>query len=256
MRSISAEQALRYVSGLELPARKGYESLETVNYGFDTTKNQAMVVGADIVSFVQGVTPERREDIVNSSLLAQLAAKKRVSDPKQIYDWYNTYFDVLTNIGWVIQDQGFATYSEQSEGFEAHEAILKVATVLLGPTATALAIVTATVNSLKSMSSDSPWITLFNRESQSANTARFQVTLAEQTNDDQLLVSLMAFGLEATATLTQVLFFKLRANEATLKHYSGKVTINAHVLSNVRDAIKKRIAGFAKGYVEALPPLG
>ncbi len=256
MRNISAEQALRYVSGLELPARTGYESIGAVDYGFDTSKNQAMVVGADIVSFVQGVTPEQREDIVNSSLLAQLAAKNKVSDPKQLYDWYNTYFDVLTNIGWVIQDQGFSTYAEQSEGFEAHEAILKVAAVLLGPTTTALAIVTATVEALKSMSSNSPWITLFNRESQSANTARFQVTLAEQSKDDQLLVSLMAFGLEATSTLTQLLLFKVRANEATLKQYSGKVTINAHVLSSVRDVIKNRIAGFAKSYVEALPPIG
>jgi hypothetical protein len=31
-----------------------------------------------VVSFVKGVTPKRREAIINSSLLAQLAAKKKV----------------------------------------------------------------------------------------------------------------------------------------------------------------------------------
>ncbi|MGE5239326.1 MAG: hypothetical protein ACM3ON_11030 [Chloroflexota bacterium] len=261
MKHISAEHALSFVKALELPAPRGYDELlgdktvKPVEYGFDTAKNQAMVVGSDIVSFVQGVTPERREDIVNSSLLAQLAAKKKVSDPTKIYDWYNAYFDVLTNIGWAVQDQGFAEYSESSAGFEAHEAILSVAAVLLGPGATTLAIIKATLDALKSMSTDSPWITLFNRESQSAHTARFQVTLAEQSSDDQFLVSLMAFGLEAKAALTQVLFFKFHSNEASLKHYSGKVTINAHVLASVRDAIKNKLAGFAKDYVEALPPL-
>ena len=254
MKSSSVEQARRYVSALELPARKkGWESFESVDYALDAGKNQAMVVGSDIMSFVQGVTTEQREDIVNSSLIAQLAAKKRVSDPSQIYDWYNVYFEVLSQIGWVIQDQGFSTYSETSAGFDAHEAILKVATALLGPGATALTMVMTTLEALKTMSSDSPWMTLFNRESQSANTARFQVTLAEQVKDNQFLVSLMAFGLEANKTLTQVLFFKLTSSEASLKHYSGKVTIDTHILSTIRQDIKDRIAAFSREYVKQLP---
>ena len=65
-------------------------------------------------------------------LLAQLVAKKKTSDPNQIYAWYNAYFDVLTHIGWVVQDQGFAEYHESSDNFEAHRAILAIATTLLG----------------------------------------------------------------------------------------------------------------------------
>lgn len=260
MNKISAEHAHQFVANLSLPAKpergyeaRGFETVEEPVFNFDTVKDQAMIVGSDIVSFVKGVTPDRREDIVNSSLLAQLGAKKQVSDPTKIYDWYNAYFDVLMNIGWVVHDRGFATYSEQSKGFEAHEAILAVAASVLGPTATAMAVVKATLDALKSMSSDSPWMTLFNRESQSANTARFQVMLTEHGSDDQFLVSLMAFGLEAQKTLTQVLFFKFQSSEATLKHYSGKVTINSHVLSSVRDLIKDKIAGYTRDYLKALP---
>ncbi len=256
MKAISADQAQRYVRNLVLPARPGggYEgATEEFKFDFDAVKNQAMVVGSDIVSFVKGVTPERREDIVNCSLLAQLAAKKQVGDMTKVYDWYNAYFDVLMNIGWAVQDRGFATYTEASENFDAHEAIIKVAESLLGPTATTMVVVKATLDALKSMSADSPWITLFNRESLSANTARFQVTLAEQGVDDQFIVSLMAFGLEARAKLTQVLFFKYRSNEATLKHYSGKVTINSHVLSGARELIRNRISAFTMDYLKALP---
>jgi hypothetical protein len=212
-----------------------------------------MIAGSDIISFVRGVTSERRRDIVNSSLLAQLAAKKRVPDATDIYRWYDTYFDVLAHIGWIIQDRGFSTYSQVSENFEAHEAILQVATSLLGPAAPTLAVVKATLDALKSMSSGSSWITLFNRESQSANTARFQVTLAEAEDNGQFLVSLMAFGLEAKSTLTQVLFFKFHANDAMLRHYSGKVTINSTVLASVRNAIAEKVAAFSKDYVAALP---
>ena len=258
MKNISPDQARRYVDSLQMPERmlsRGVKDVGTVELNFEQIKDQAAVVGSDIVSFVKGVTPERREDIVNCSLLAQLAAKKQVSDPSRIYDWYNTYFDVLMHIGWSVQDRGFATYSETSENFEAHEAIMKVAASLLGPAATTLAVIKATLDALKSMSAESPWITIFNRESQSAQTARFQVTLAEQGEEDQFLVSLMAFGLEAKATITQVFFFKFKSNEASLKHYSGKVTINTDVLTNVRDLIKNKIATHATGYIMALPDL-
>jgi hypothetical protein len=65
----------------------------------------------------------------------------------------------------------------------------------------------------------------------------------------------MAFGLEAKATITQVLFFKFKSSEASLKHYSGKVTINTDVLTSVRDLIKNKIAAHAAGYIMALPDL-
>ncbi len=257
MNTMAQERARRFVDSLQMPdlPRSRARGFDTVDINFDEVKDQATVVGSDIVSFVQGVTPERREDIVNCSLLAQLAAKKQVGDPERIYDWYNAYFDVLTHIGWSIQDRGFATYSESSQNFQAHEAIMKVAASLLGPTATTLVVIKATLDALKSMSSDSPWITMFNRESQSTKTARFQVSLAEQDGQGQFRVSLMAFGLEAEADLTQVLFFKFRTSEASLKHYSGKVAINTHVLTNVRDLIKQKITAHAADYIMALPDL-
>ena len=257
MKSITPDQARRYVSSLNLDERlrRGADPAATVEFNFDRAKNQAVVVGSDIVSFVKGVTPERREDIVNSSLLAQLAAKKQVSDPARIYDWYNAYFDVLIHIGWSVQDRGFATYSESSDNFQAHEAVMKVAASLLGPAATTLAVVQATLDALKSLSAESPWLAIFNRESQNAQTARFQVTLAEEAEDDQFLVSLMAFGIEAKATLTQVLFFKFKSSEASLRHYAGKVTINTNVLATVRDLIKTKIAAHAVDYIKTLPEL-
>jgi hypothetical protein len=120
----SKNQAVEFVTLLELPFELEYEAVETppTPFDFDAAKNQAMIVGSDIVSFIKGVTPERRVDIVRSSLLAQLVAKKQVPDTSEIYRWYDAYFEVLTNIGWVIQERNFSTYSEASDNFEAHKA--------------------------------------------------------------------------------------------------------------------------------------
>jgi hypothetical protein len=251
---LSVADARKFVAGVELPppphvshAREVAEPLKLVK-----DKTQALVVGSDVMSFVQGVTAERRQDLVNASLLAQLVATKRVPDPTNIQAWYDAYFEVLTNLGFAIQDRQFAEYTEDSEDFKAHEAIINIASTLLGGAPMALALIKTTLEALKT---DGPWLTLFTRESQSAKTAKFQVTLGEPGQGDQFLVSLMAFALTARANLTQLLIFKVRSNDATLKHVSGKVTINPEVLTNVRDDVSRRLVKYAKAYVEALPEL-
>jgi len=256
MSSDSVANARRFVEALRLrptPRAGDAPPQSAVDLALDAAKDQAAVVGSDVISFVSGVTAERRAAIIDSSLLAQLVAKKTVGDPSRIDDWYDAYFEVLTNIGWLVQDRSFAEYREQHSYLDAHQAILAVATALLGTAPAALALVKATLDALRSMDADSPWITIFSRECQAARTARFQISLAEQDPNGQFFVTLMAFGLEATSTVTQVLFFRASASEATLRHFSGRVTISTDVLDGVRDAIRAKLAGVAADYVRLLP---
>jgi hypothetical protein len=250
----SAARARAFVASVELPALRVTRSTGVAEQQLQLVKDktQAVVVGSDVMSFVEGVTPERRQDLVNASLLAQLVATKRVPDATNVQAWYEAYFEVLTNLGFVIQDRQFAEYTESSSDFAAHEAIISIAATLLGGAPTALALIKTTLEALKT---EGPWLTVFTRESQFAKTAKFQVTLAEPGQGDQFLVSLMAFALKAQANLTQVLIFKLRANGATLKHLSGKVTINPDVLASVREDVARKLEKYAKSYVAALPEL-
>src|SRR5689334_6372013 len=110
--AVTVASARQFVDRADIPpAVRSRDALPpAAALAFDTAKTQAALVGSDIVSFVQGVTPERREAIVNSSMLAQLVAKKKIADPTQLFAWYDSYFDTLSNIGWVIQDKSFAEY--------------------------------------------------------------------------------------------------------------------------------------------------
>ncbi|MGQ0649767.1 MAG: hypothetical protein ACT4P7_19615 [Gemmatimonadaceae bacterium] len=258
IKKISIASAREFVSGADIPAprRSRSAAAPTTQVAFDSAKTQAAVIGSAVVSFVNGVSAERRDAIVDSSLLAQLVAKQKVPEPDRIYDWYEAYFDVLTNVGWVVQEKGFAEYKEASKDFDAHKAILAVATTLLGPAPAALAIVKSTIDALESMNESSPWIRIFNKETQSARAARFQIGLAEQDANGEFFVNLLAFGLEAKSSVTQVLFFKARSTEAKLQHYSGRVTINTGVLDGIRAEIKKKLLGHANNFVSQLPDLG
>jgi hypothetical protein len=260
MNSITAASALDFVARAELPPIRRTRSSEA-DAGesepvlFATEKNQATVVGSSIVSFATGVPAAQREAISNSTLLAQLLAKRKVTDPRRMDEWYDAYFDVLTNIGWVLQDKSLSEYRESSTDFESHKAIMAVATTLLGPAPAALALVKTTVDAIQSMDSRTPWLTIFSRESQSARAARFQIGLAEQDASGQTFVSLMAFSLDARATITQLLFFKAKASDVTLRHCSGRVTINTAILETAHTAIKDRLKSHVSDYVRALPEL-
>lgn len=224
---------------------------------FDVAKEQASVVGSEVIAFSKGVSAETRSDIANAVLLAQLVAKKTMAEPKTLAEvgaWYDSYFDTLARIGFVIQDRNFAEYRAASDTFEAHEAIIEVASALLVGSPGAIALVKTTLGALKKMSADSPWITLFHRESQSANTGRFQVSLVE-TDATGVFLTLLAFGLEARSGVTQLLFFKFHKNEVNLRHNSGKVSVNADLLSAVRNQIAAKIVAHANDFIARLPDL-
>lgn len=253
MKTISLTTASDFLDQLNLPATsKGFEDLVTPKIDFDELKNQAMLAGSEVISFVKGVSIARRQDILNCALLAQLAANHKVNDETDILNWYNTYFDVLTNVGWVIQDKGFSAYTEKANGLEAHEAILKVAAVLLGAAPAALAVVTATIEAMKSMDKDNPWIKIFDRESRKYTTAKFQIALVEEDISGQFLISLMAFKLVAKSNLTQVLFFKIKSGEVNFEQHAGKITINEDILNGIREKIRQKLIGRSEDMIDAL----
>jgi hypothetical protein len=249
------EQATQFVARCELPpVPTSRLAIAKDIFDLDPAKSQAAIVGSDLTAFVEGVSVDCRDDVMNASLLGQLVAKKRVPSPStldQWKQWYDAYFDAMTQVGFAIAEQGFDDYAKRTDTFEAHEAILEVATALLGGVPTALAAITATLTALKKLDENSPWLTLFNRESQRANTARFQVTVADE-QAGKPTVSLLSFSLQATTKLTQVLFFKFRSNDVALQYHFAKVSIQRDVVASVRAQVAQKLSAHASEYIRGL----
>ncbi|MBI3153826.1 MAG: hypothetical protein HYZ20_00295 [Burkholderiales bacterium] len=258
---VTAASALKFVETAELPRRPATRRRGGATPAaapapapvLDETRAQAAVVGGELLSFAPGVGADWRQDLMHSSLLAQLVARRKVPDAERLFDWYDAYFDTLAQIGWAVHDRSFSVYVESGQRFSAHEAILKVAATLLGPAPATLALVTSTLEALRGMEADSPWMTLFDRETRHARSARFQVGAVEPTAGGALEVALMAFALEARSTLTQVLFFKGVASDVTLRHSAARVAIDTGVLAGVRDALRAKLVGHANAFVRQLP---
>lgn len=222
---------------------------------FDQAKTQVQVVGSGVFSFSQGVDAMVREAISDSALLAQLVANKRVDFEKNPHDWFKAYADVLQNVGWTAQENGWTEYPASGTAVEVNEKIIEVMTAILAPAAGAVTIITATINALKAMKPDSSWITIFTRESQKAKIARFQIGLVEKDPAGDVFVSLLACLVEAQNSITQVLVFKFTNSSAVFSANNLKVSINRAALTDLGPSIRGKIKAYQADYLSSITDL-
>jgi hypothetical protein len=250
------DKAKAYVAKVDLSGTPRSRMLDapdaTAGEIFTEAREQAVVVGSGVFSFAEGVTPEVREAISDSALLAQLVANKKASADADPMKWFKEYSDVLTNVGWTLQEDSWADYTTKGTAAEVHEKILEVAAVALGAAPAALAIITSTVKALKGMNPDSSWLTIFSRESQKAKIARFQIGLVTKEPQGDVFVSLLACLIEAQNDITQVLFFKFRNANARFQARNTKVSINGPSLTDLGPAIRAKTRAFQTDYISSI----
>ena len=250
------KRALDFVSNVDLPDEPNFaierdgEAPPLPTYD---NKDQAVTVGSQVAEFSARVPAALRPAISNSFLLAQLAANKELSKKGgNTLSWYAKYNEVLANVGWVIE--GTASNFKEISGtkLHVHEEILPVLAAVLGPAAAAASIIATTLKGLQSMNKGSPWITLFDRESQRAHANQFQLAYVDAPNSKAPVMKLASFELDAKSSVVQVLFFKFGSQSATLRHNSSTLSVNSGVFDSVQTAVQQKVASFVTGYITAL----
>ena len=243
-----SESARDYVLSLALPeAGPAFETARTFEF---SERQEAVAVGAQLAEFTDAVPAEVRGAIADSILLAQLAANKAAGDSQDVFRWYDKYVEVLQNLGWQIRDVDFQTQTVSDQNAGMHKAIVPVIMAMLGPQAAAASIVLAVLNGLDEMDSSTPWITLFDRASQHARGAKFQVSYVDADAHGHPEITLLSVGIRANRTITQVLFFKFSAQDAELKKAAGKMAVSMQRLNSARDAIAERVQPFIADFVK------
>lgn len=245
-----------YVKSIDLSGTpRGIRAQDAVTEAgeiFDKAKTQAQIVGASVFSFAQGVDAQTRDAISDSALLAQLVANKQVDVASDPVGWYTAYAGVLQTLGWVLQESGWNDYTADGTAVEVNQKIIEVLGVVLAAGATALAIVTSALNALKAMKDDSPWITLFARESQKARIARFQIGVAENDSKGGVMVTMLGCLIEAENNITQVLFFKFKSANARFKANNAKLSMNAPALLELSPAIRSKVRAYQADYLSSI----
>jgi cellulose biosynthesis protein BcsQ len=250
------ELALRFAESAALPEpregrRGGYER---VRNELENGSAQAVVVGSQIVVFERGLPEMFRQDFVNGTLFAQLVANRKVPDRAQMSEWYQVYFDALTNIGWSVRNRDFWLYEENGQLFDAGRAIVSVLSASIGPQAASMRMVIDVLEDLQSMDEDHPWIALFSKESMSGHGGSFQVGVVEAGPRGVPMVTLAAFGLQSRTGGSRRLFSRFPANDVTLQYCAGRLDIDPAVAGTVRQLLNEKLAAHTVDFVKVLLP--
>lgn len=132
-------------------------------------KAAAEVVAGSLASFTSKVSGPQLRDVHNSTLLAQLAATAKFPKQEQVEDWYNFYGNVLGELGWITQSFSFDTYKSDQASFKLSEVTLELLSPLVGGEEKVVK------NTLDSLAQSQSGLTLFNTNSTSNNSGRYQI---------------------------------------------------------------------------------
>lgn len=245
MTDIAAARTL--IASADLPDIQAFAADAPPGLGMpelDAARDQALVVGSDVVSFTIGVEADFRQAIADSSLFAQLVTLRRLpadADPMRFFD---AYFETMLGLGWIVQERETAAIEHDGSGFDVHHAIIGTITAFLSPISGAAAAVIAVLNGLHKMNEDAPSITLFNKRSRSGRIGRFQLTHVRDAPGRGLLAEIMAFALAADEQVTQVLFFKLKKSSTKLRRSNARLSIDAAALKDITPNLAAKVRAF------------
>lgn len=200
---------------------------------------QSFIADKTIVSFAAGMSPQYRSDVLNSTLLAQLAANKKFDNGREdTLKWYSEFIDVLSHLGWVIEAADFNTY-------EAKGSILKVENVVIDILVSAfgnsfLGVITKTLNALKSPKENKKLIA-FETNISSVQKGCFQLAAAVESNNT-VVMKVGTFLLTSSSKVKQILFFEFGKDSTKLEYINRSATFNAETYAPHREVVAEMLS--------------
>jgi len=231
-----------YIRSVELPApKRGGPRGPEPTFG---SGQEAVVVASQMAEFTPKVPQASRPVLSHGFLLGQLAADKAAGETPDIFRWYDAYGLVMKKIGWLLQDIEFQDRQLMQTDLNVHKAIIPVVATILGPAAAAASIILAVLNGLEEMDKESPWLTLYQRKSMSAQGGKFQMSYVDAGPGGDVTLKTAFFGIDAQKKVTQVLFFRFSSQAARLKSASSEMTLGSGLLDDVAGPLQEKVAPF------------
>jgi hypothetical protein len=241
----AAEKARHFITRLELPivAAANQEVYRPEARVFaDDTPGAAADAGS-LVSFVSGLSSVHKSDVLNSTLLAQLAANKQFDRFTQMAEWYNFYIDVLEKVGWVIPGIAFDRYQPRSETLMLADAILEIQSAIAS--AGEMEVLRATLQSLEDDSGNEEAVVMFDRESFPQNLGCFQIFPCAEDGGD-VVMALAAMQFTAEEHRDRFLWWEWSSTKVKLFRSARKYVLNEAVYSQVREAVIEKLGDMAR----------
>lgn len=213
-------------------------------------KKEGFVVGGAVAAFTENVKGLSKQDILDATLFAQLAADRSYDREKDTTSWYNSYKYTLGNIGFVIESFNFQEYKATGGTLSMDKVVIEILAAIA--TGGESVVITETLNALRGMSETDNRITLFSQQSSSSSSGNFQVYPCDQAPDGEVSMALGAFYFTASHHEVRFLFFGWGSSKTHIYKGAQKTVLNSRVYEKVRSIVSSKLGDNAVNLVAAI----
>ncbi len=211
---------------------------------------QSAVNVGSLLSFVEGVSAQEKDDVLFSVQLAQRGASGAFDRFGQTRSWYQKYVEILENLGWTAEQLAFVQY-DQSEGeIRMDKAALAIITAIA--TQNQLAVLQESLKALAALAEEDGTIRLFDFHTSTKMSGNFQIGAIQKAANDALAMALGAFYFSGADARRRFLFFSWGGQKVSFWTAAQKMTLNVTFYAEHRDIVKRKLGTSAADFIDAL----
>jgi hypothetical protein len=209
--------------------------------GAETT--QSFINAGSLVSFVSGISPQSQSDVLNSTMLAQIAADKQFDREQSTIDWLNFYRKILEQLGWVAQQWSWNPFHASGTETEVDKAVLGILAAIA--TQNELAIIQSAIEAAKALPDGDGRIALFDHYTAAKTAGCFQIGVATE-EGGVVALKLGAFRIMSANTLTKILWFRYSTRNTDITQGTMAATLNLGIYNQLRATVEQKLGERAK----------
>ncbi|SPF78741.1 hypothetical protein ALP8811_02672 [Aliiroseovarius pelagivivens] len=207
---------------------------------------QSAVNASSVISFVENLTPQQKEDVLLSTLFAQRAADAAFDPVKDRAAWFVKYMEMLSVLGW-SREAAPVEASQKMKGNGSFDQVI-LATLAQVATGNQFRIVESAIEALRGLTQDDGKIKLFDFETSSSTGGNFQIGSAEAAGH-VISMALGAFNFTFKDRKQNVLFVSWGKNELDYWLSAQKLTLSPDIYADVRDIVRDKLADTRKALI-------
>lgn len=241
-------QRLSLISGLDIAGAKKLYQADAEEPDYESA--EAYLNDKSIVSLAKDVSGQNREDLMNSLLLAQMAANKQYSFIEEPEDWFDHFTNTMSIIGWVAEGNELSSYEAKKDVLEVEAVVLDILQSAIGEGIAKAA--KTLITAVKSMANkeDKKFIA-FEANTHTTSKGNFMLGFASE-EKGALSFNAAMIILTAKEKIKQILFFRSEKNSTSLKYGYFKGTLNADFYDDARMMVKEKLGDARKKMVAGI----
>ncbi|UUC45701.1 hypothetical protein [Flavobacterium cerinum] len=233
------ESLIAYIDDL-LPDHSTAAKNNTAILSANAINTNANIVAGSIAYFDKNMSAQQCEDVMYSTLFAQIASDKRCDRKTQTRDWYRSYFDILNKIGWSTYNTPFDPYRTTGNTLRPSDAVLKI----MEWDQEALPGLQKTLQAFSTLPDDSMPVRVFD----SASNLTFQ-TLTTTSAYDQIVTTIGSFQVIARENPKKFLFYSFPASTTELNFSVQRIALNSDVYNQIRQNVIAKLGPYISTYI-------